>query len=160
MIDVRTFKAALAKKTFALTFLGGNGDLDQFKIFLYDMPWVKKRGVKSMGIYPRNKGQDLVFVTNKGVMGVGNVPNHTIVQLESFKEIQSDILSAPLIDKAGLMVVAKHILTYNEPAKAVPIMAWTAGCFIKPHLKKFKIKFPICSWWVNAAAAKVTAWRG
>ena len=36
--------------------------------------------------------------------------------------------------------MAKHILSYNEPAKTVSILAWTAGCFVKPHLKKNKIK--------------------
>ena len=75
-------------------------------------------------------------------MGAGGIKDDTIVQLEGYKEIKSDILTAPLIDKDGFLAVAKHILTYNEPAKTVPILAWTAGCFIKPHLKKKKVKFP------------------
>ena len=31
---------------------------------------------------------------------------------------------------------------YNEPEKTISILAWTAGCFIKPHLRKAGIKFP------------------
>ena len=132
MADLRSFKNALAKKTLALTFMGGSGDLDHFKMFLYDIGWTKKRGVKATGIYPRNSGQKLVFVNTTGAMGAGGVKDDTIVQLEGYKEIKSDILKAPLLDKEGLLLLAKHILTYNEPAKTVPILTWTAGCFIKP----------------------------
>jgi len=141
MADLRAYKLALSKKTFSLTFLGGNGDLDQFKMFLCDMGWIKKRGAKAMGIYPRKQSQSLVFVDTNGAVGAGGVKDDSIVQLENFKEIKSDILKAPLIDKVGLLLIAKHIMSYNEPAKTVPILAWTAGCFIKPHLKKIKIKF-------------------
>ena len=142
MADLRSFKVALGKITFALTFLGGAGDLDYFKMFVNDMKWKQKRGAKTLGIYPRNNGEKLVYVDSKGAVGVGGVSDDSIVQVESFKVIQSDILKAPLIDKAGLMAVAKHLLTYNEPAKTVPILAWTSGCFIKAHLKRHNIKFP------------------
>ncbi|MGI6497269.1 MAG: DNA-binding protein [Oscillospiraceae bacterium] len=33
-------------------------------------------------------------------------------------------------------------MTYNEPAKTVPILAWMAGCFIKAHLRERSVKFP------------------
>ena len=59
MADLRSFKNALAKKTFTLTFMGGSGDLDHFKMFLCDIGWTKKRGVKATGIYPRNSGRNL-----------------------------------------------------------------------------------------------------
>ena len=73
MADLRSFKNALSKKNFALTFMGGSGDLDHFKMFLYDLGWTKKRGAKALGIYPRNKGQNLVFVDTTGAVGVGGV---------------------------------------------------------------------------------------
>jgi len=142
MSDLRSFKNALAKKTFGLTFMGGSGDLDHFRMFVYKLGWIKKLGVKATGIYQRKTTQNLVFVNTKGAVGAGNIKDDSIVQLEGYKEIKSDILTAPLIDKAGLLQVAKHILSYNEPAKTVPILAWTVGCFIKPHLKRKKIKFP------------------
>ena len=47
-----------------------------------------------------------------------------------------------MIDIQGIRVLAQNILTYNEPAKTVPILAWCAGCFIKSHLKKCGVKFP------------------
>jgi len=143
MSDVRTFKVAIGKKTFALTFYGGSGDLDHFRTFIYTkLEWIKKRGAKAMGIYPRNSGENLVFVDTNGAFGVGGKPDDSIVQLESYKVIESNIMSAPLIDKEGLLSLGKHIMSYNEPTRTVPILAWVAGCFIKPHLKRADIKFP------------------
>lgn len=86
-----------------------------------------------MGIYPRDSGRSLVFVDTNGAVGVGGRAVNNIVQLEEYRGIESNILSAPILDKTGLLLLAKHILSYNEPAKTVPILAWTAGCFIKPH---------------------------
>lgn len=46
MSEQKTFRNVIGKKTFALTFLGGSGDLDALKIHIYDhLEWVKKRGV-------------------------------------------------------------------------------------------------------------------
>ncbi len=143
MSEQKTFRNVIGKKTFALTFLGSSGDLDALKIHIYDnLEWVKKRGVKTMGIYPRDSGRSLVFVDTNGAVGVGGRAVNNIVQLEEYRGIESNILSAPILDKTGLLLLSKHILTYNEPAKTVAILAWTAGCFIKPHLKKIGIKFP------------------
>ena len=143
MADLRSFKNAIGKKTFALTFYGGTGDLDHFKTYIYDkLEWVKKRGAKALGIYPRNKGESLVFVNTDGAVGVGGIADNSIVQLESYKVTESDILSVQMINKDELLALGKHLMTYNEPAKTVPILAWTAGCFIKPHLRKINVKFP------------------
>ena len=79
---------------------------------------------------------------SNGAVGVGGKVVNDIIQLADFKGIESNILSADFLDKEGLLLLSSHILSYNEPAKTVPILAWCAGCFIKPHLKKARIKFP------------------
>ena len=63
--------------------MGGENDLELFKIHLYAMKWQKKRGVKAIGIYPRNK--QLVYVDTTGAVGVGGKKNNDIVQMERFK---------------------------------------------------------------------------
>jgi hypothetical protein len=61
MGSLRTFKNILSKKAIALSFFGSEGDLDLFKIHIYNnLDWLKKRGVKALGIYPLKK--KLVFV--------------------------------------------------------------------------------------------------
>ena len=140
MTTVQKFKGVLNKKTIALSFLGSEGDLEMFKMHIYKLKWLKKRGVKALGIYPRKK--KLVFVDTNGAVGVGGVIVKDMVQMEKYKNLESKILSAPFIDKTGLLLVAQNIMSYNEPAKTVPILAWTAACFIKPHLRRAEVKFP------------------
>ena len=134
------FKTALSKKTIALSFLGGEGDFELFKIYVYALKWQKKRGVKALGIYPRNK--KLVFVDTNGAVGAGGHKVSDIVQMERFSEIKSDITKADLLDAAAIRDLAEHVLKYNEPAKTIPILAWAAACFIKPHLRRSGVKFP------------------
>jgi hypothetical protein len=62
--------------------------------------------------------------------------------MERFKVLESHILKADFITIDSLRVLSQYIFTYNEPAKTVPILAWTAGCFIKPHLRRMMIKYP------------------
>lgn len=133
-------KAVLNKNTIALSFMGGEGDLELFKIYVYALKWQKKRGVKALGIYPRNK--KLVFVDTTGAVGVGCKKVTDIVQMERFKVLDSNILKADFLDIDSLRALAEHILTYNEPAKTVPILAWAAGCYIKPHLRRTGVKYP------------------
>ena len=134
------FKTALSKKTIALSFLGGEGDFELFKIYVYALKWQKKRGVKALGIYPRNK--KLVFVDTDGGMSAGGRKVPDIVQMERFSDIKSGILKADLLDAATLRLLAEHILKYNVPAKSIPILAWAAACFVKPHLRRSGVKFP------------------
>jgi len=141
MAYLRTFKNVLSKRTIALSFFGTEGDLDLFKIHIYNnLEWLKKRGVKAMGIYQRSRG--FVFVDTNGGVGSGGRVVNDIVQLEAHKAIESTILQAKFIDKEGLLSLGRHLLSYNEPAKTVSVLAWCGGCFIKPHLKSKKIKFP------------------
>jgi len=137
---VAKLKNVLNKNTIALSFMGGENDLELFKIHLYAMKWQKKRGVRAIGIYPRNK--QLVYVDTTGAVGVGGKKNNDIVQMERFKVLESHILKANFVTLDSLRILSQHIFTYNEPAKTVPILAWTVGCFIKPHLRRMMIKYP------------------
>jgi len=65
-----------------------------------------------------------------------------IVQLEKYRSIGSTILSCDPLNKDGLQKLGEWLMTYNEPAKAVSVLAWCAGCFIKPHLCKEGVKYP------------------
>jgi len=134
------FKGVLNKKTIALSFMGTENDLELFKIYVYSLKWQQKKGVKALGIYHHKRS--LVFVTHNGAIGVGGRKVNSIVQMERFKSLDSGILQANMLEKDGLLRLSGHILGYNEPAKVTPILAWTAACFIKPHLKKCNIKFP------------------
>jgi hypothetical protein len=138
---VQKFKSVLNKRTIALSFYGGEGDLELFKTYIYEnLEWKKKRGVKALGIYRHKQG--LVFVDSAGAVGVGGKQINDIVQMEKYRSMESRILQADFLDKSGLQMLSEHILRYNEPAKTVPILAWTAACFIKPHLRNSDIKFP------------------
>ncbi|MCL2071168.1 MAG: DNA primase [Oscillospiraceae bacterium] len=135
-------RGVLNKNTIALSFMGGESDLELFKIHLYSLKWTKKRGVKAIGIYPRSKAGKLIFVDTTGAVGVGGRRVTDTVQMERFKVLESNILNADLITVDALRTLSVHILNYNEPAKTIPILAWVCGCFIKPHLRRVKIKFP------------------
>ena len=134
------FKGVLNKKTIALSFMGTENDLELFKIYVYSLKWHQKKGVKALGIYSHKRS--LVFVTHVGAVGIGGRKVNSIVQMERFKSLDSGILQANMLQKDDLLRLSGHILSYNEPAKVTPILAWTAACFIKPHLKKCNIKFP------------------
>lgn len=133
------FKAVLNKNTIVLSFIGGEGDLELFRIHVYALKWIKKRGVKAMRIFQRNK--KLVFVDTSGAVGVGGKKSSETVQMERFKVLESNILTAPLLGADGLRALSEHILSYNEPAKTIPILVWCAGCFIKPHLSRVDYEF-------------------
>ena len=66
----------------------------------------------------------------------------TIIQMERHMELESTIISKPFITADELKELGAMLLTCNEPAKTTPVLAWSAGCFIKPHLKRNEAKFP------------------
>ena len=138
--SLRQLKSVLSMRTIALSFFGGEGDLEVFKQFLYSLGWTKKKGVKPLGICRHNG--ELVFVDTDGAVGTSGKKIDGIVQLDKHKIIESDILAAPFINKDGLQILGQHILGYNVYSRTVPILAWCASCFIKPHLRRNKIKFP------------------
>ncbi len=134
------FKNLLNKNTIALTYLGGDGDLELLKAFVSELKWEKKRGVKAMGIY-KHEGR-LVFVSKDGAIEKGGLSVENIVQLDKYKSIESSILSCDPLTKDKLTELGGLLMSYNEPAKAISIIAWAAGCFVKEHLRAEGIKFP------------------
>lgn len=99
-----------------------------------------KTGVKAMGIY-EHIGRP-VFVSAAGSIEKGGTEVTDLVQLEKYVSIKSGILDTEVIGKEKLKDLGTFIMGYNEPEKTISILAWTAGCFIKPHLRKAGIKFP------------------
>lgn len=81
------FKNLLNKNTIALSYLGGDGDLELLKGYVSELEWDEKRGVKAMGIYEHN-GR-LVFVSKDGSIESGGVAVPNIVQLDKYKSIES-----------------------------------------------------------------------
>jgi len=134
------FKNVLNKRTIALSYLGSEGDLELFKGFVNELPWEKKKGVRAVGIYEH--GGRLVFVSGEGACESGGSAVDDIVQLEKQQSIQSNILSRKMITAEQLRALGSCLMTFNEPIKTVAVLAWSAGCFIKPHLKKANSKFP------------------
>lgn len=134
------FKNLLNRNTISLSYLGGDGDLELLKGYVSELDWTRKTGVKAMGIY--HHGGRLVFVSTDGSIENGGVSVEDIVQLDKYKSIESSILGCNPLTKDKLIDLGKWMMSYNEPAKAISIIAWTAGCFIKEHLRMENIKFP------------------
>lgn len=93
------FKNLLDKNTIALSYLGGDGDLELLKGYVSELEWDEKRSVKAMGIYEHN-GR-LVFVSNSIKSGGGAVPD--IVQLDKYKSIESGIIGGDPLTKDKLL---------------------------------------------------------
>jgi len=138
--NTQKFKKVLNKRTIALCFYGTDGDLEAVKHYIHGMEWKRKKGVRALGIY--NHNQQLVFVSTSGAMGAGGTVVDTIVQMEKYMELDSAILSQRFITADELKELGAMLLTCNEPAKTTPVLAWSAGCFIKPHLRRNEAKFP------------------
>ena len=134
------FKNLLNKNTIALSYLGGDGDLELLKGYVSELEWDVKRGVKAMGVY--NHNGRLVFVSQDGSIESGGVSVEDIVQLDKYKSIESGIIGCDPLTREKLLELGKILMSYNEPAKAISILAWAAGCFIKEHLRQRGVKFP------------------
>jgi len=134
------FKGVLNKRTIALSYLGSEGDLELFKGYVSDLPWDKKKGIRAIGIHEH--GGRPVFVSGEGACEAGGSAVDDIVQLEKQQSIQSSILSKKMITAEQMKQIGTWLMAFNEPAKTVAVLAWSAGCFIKPHLRKANIKFP------------------
>jgi hypothetical protein len=134
------FKNVLNKRTIALSYLGGEGDLELFKSFLSELQWDIKKGVKALGIHEHD--QRLMFVSGDGAVDASGNAVTDIVQLEKERSIRTAILSRSKITAAQIRELGSWLMDYNEPAKTVSVLAWSAGCFIKPHLRKSGVKFP------------------
>ena len=134
------FKALLTRKTIALAFFGGEGDLELLKVFVSRLEWNIKTGVKAMGIHEHEDRP--VYVTAEGGIEAGGAAVEDIVQMEKYMSLQSGIHKAQMLTPEKLKEAGTWILGYNEPEKTISILAWAAGCFLKPMLRKEGIKFP------------------
>ena len=139
--NAQRFKSVLNKKTIELAwFGGGEGDLELFKMYLAELSWPTRIGVKAMGIHKLD--DEYVFVdTDTGVDSSGN-RLESIVQLDKYKVIGTSILSADCLSGDELMALGKCVLSYNELAKTAAMLSWCCGCFIKQHLIANGYKFP------------------
>jgi len=139
-INLQKFKKILNRRTISLSFFGTEGDLEAFKDYLHTLEWNQKKGVKALGIFLHR--EELVFVTHERAIAAGGRPVDTIVQLEKYRSLDSKIIDAPLLTVDQMLWLGERLLSYNEPAKTVSILAWAAGCFVKPHLRKSEQKYP------------------
>lgn len=138
--NLQKFKNLLNRNTIALSYLGGDGDLELLKVYVSELDWVRKTGIKAMGVYEH--GGRLVFVGKDGAIERGGVAVENIVQLDKYQSIASGIIDCDPLPKEKLPALGRWLMGYNEPAKAVSILAWAAGCFVKEHLRLEGIKFP------------------
>ena len=134
------FKGILNKRTIALSYLGSDGDLELLKSYVSEQEWTVKKGVKAVGIYEQ-AGRS-IFVSTDGAVDASGTAVKDIVQLDKYRSIDTEILKAALLKKEQLLTLGELLMTYNEPAKTVSILAWVAGCFLKEHLRSRGIKFP------------------
>ncbi len=138
--NLQKFKGVLNKRTISLSYTGSEGDLEILKGYLAEMEWVKKYGVKALGLHERERRW--VFVNKCGALAGGGEVVEDMVQLEKYASIESSLPEAAAIAPDKLMELGPLLLDYNEPAKTVSVLAWCAGCFLKEHLRKSGIKYP------------------
>lgn len=134
------FKNALNKRTIALSYTGSDGDLELLKAYVSELDWRTKIGIKAMGIYEHESG--MAFVSSDGAIDADGAAVENIVQMEKYRSISSTILAAKPLTASQLQRLGERLMSYNEPAKTVSILAWISGCFIKEHLRKKNVKFP------------------
>ena len=102
----------------------------------------------------------LLYVDNETAVAADGTVDDTIVQLERYVEIESDILKkAPITDMNDLVFIGANIFGYNEYIKTVPILAWIAACFVKNHLWAVGAKFPQLSLFGESGGGKSTTFE-
>jgi len=138
--NLQKFKNLLNKDTISLSYTGSEGDLELLKGFVAELDWPRKTGVKAQGLYWRDKRW--VYAAPDGGIAAHGRKVNDILQLEKWKGIESGLLSQKCIAKEQTAMLLAWLLDYNELAKTVSVLAWTSGCFIKPHLRRAGIKFP------------------
>jgi hypothetical protein len=138
--NLQKFKNILNKRTIALSYTGSEGDLELLKNFIAELDWTRKTGVKALGFYV-HEGR-WVYVSPEGALEKGGAAVSDIVQLEKYQAIKSGLAGQKVLTAEQLKTLGPLLLGYNEPAKSVSVLAWCAGCFIKPHLRRASVKFP------------------
>lgn len=141
LTKAQKLKEVLNAKGLSYCFYGSDSDLVAFQDYLRRQHWKLKKGVRANGIY-LHRGQ-FVFVSEGSAIAAGGAEVNTIVLLQPESEaLGTNILKQPLLSAEPLRFLGEMLLSYNEPAKTVPILAWCAGCFIKQHLNNVEAKYP------------------
>lgn len=138
--SAQKFKAVLNKRTISLSYMGSDGDLEVLKTYLAGLEWQVKRGVKALGLYERDGRWAYVDRSRAFAAGGEEVPD--MVQMEKCASIETALPEHPPISAERLMELGAPLLSYNEPAKTVTVLAWCAGCFIKEMLRVAGVKYP------------------
>lgn len=138
--SVQKFKGILNRRTIALSFTGSENDLEILKVYLWQLEWKIKHGVRAVGLYER-EGHWL-FADTTGAYMAGGESVDDMVQVEKAAVINSDIHTSSAATAEDLQRVGASLLSYNEPAKTVTVLAWVAGCYVKEILRSNGIKYP------------------
>ena len=142
--NLQRFKNILNKRTISLSYTGSEGDLELLKGYISELEWTRRVGVRALGVH--DYAGRWVFVSPEGALEAGGSTVPDIMQLEKWRSISTDIVRFEPISAKGLQDLGSLLLGYNEPAKTVAVLAWCAGCFIKEHLKRAKVKFRLFSY--------------
>ena len=138
--NVQKFKSVLNKRTIALCYTGGDGDLELFKGYLSELLWVKKTGIGYSGFLQREN--HWAFVAGETALDNTGTEIPDLVQPEKFVVLETELLSSEPIQASVMQSLGTPILRYNASAKTVAVLAWCAGCFLKEHLRQSHIKYP------------------
>lgn len=133
-------RTTLSRKTISLSFLGTDKDLEHLKMLISELDWEHRRGVTALGIH--SLGGQRVYVTTDGGINANGEHTNGIVQMNNGESIQSTMPCQAEITPGELRRIGEHILAYNVAPKTVPILAWSAACFLKEILRSKGIKFP------------------
>lgn len=138
--SAQKFKAVLNKRTISLSYMGSDGDLEVLKTYLAGLEWQVKRGVKALGLYERDGRW--AYVDRSRAFAAGGEEVADMVQMEKCASIETALPEHAPISAERLMELGAPLLSYNEPAKTVTVLAWCAGCFIKEMLRVAGVKYP------------------
>lgn len=138
--SAQKFKAVLNKRTISLSYMGSDGDLEVLKTYLAGLEWQVKRGVKALGLYERDGRW--AYVDRSRAFAAGGEEVADMVQMEKCASIETALPEHAPISAERLMELGAPLLSYNEPAKTVTVLAWCAGCFIKEMLRVVGVKYP------------------
>lgn len=138
--SAQKFKAVLNKRTISLSYMGSDGDLEVLKTYLAGLEWQVKRGVKALGLYERDGRW--AYVDRSRAFAAGGEEVADMVQMEKCASIETALPEHAPISAERLMELGAPLLSYNEPAKTVTVLAWCAGCFIKEMLRAAGVKYP------------------
>ena len=138
--SAQKFKAVLNKRTISLSYMGSDGDLEVLKTYLAGLEWQVKRGVKALGLYERDGRW--AYVDRSRAFAASGEEVADMVQMEKCASIETALPEHAPISAERLMELGAPLLSYNEPAKTVTVLAWCAGCFIKEMLRVAGVKYP------------------